>query len=340
MMRVLLQIAFVLLALLNLAAQSPPAKEQRKPEKPKTEEPAVTDDSRTPISLGVELVTVGFSAVDERNRYVPDLKPSDVRVYEDGKPQKIFSFSLTSDLPLKIVLLLDVSGSERYTLHRETAAARRFFASVMRPGKDRAAIMAFHHDIELVEGLTDDRSRIERALDELERRVPVAGPGADVGSEVGAKTGGTALNAAIFAAADHMLSLERGRKMIIVLTDGFDSEGSIKQTTATERTLQAEAIIYALGIGDGFRASGVNTQTLTEICRETGGRAYFPRRPADLDEAFLEIERDLRQQYVLTYSPNLSGETSSFRTIRIEIPSRPGLKVSHRRGYFPRSLQK
>lgn len=340
MMRVLPRIAFLLLSLLSLAAQTPPSKPQSAPEKPKPEEPAIIDDSRTPISLGVELVTVGFSAVDVHNRYVHDLKPSDVRVYEDGKPQELFSFSLTSDLPLKIVLLLDVSGSERYTLQRETAAARRFFESVMRPGKDRAAVMAFHRDIELVEELTGDRGKIERALDEIEKRVPVAGGDAQASSEVRAKTGGTALNAAIFAAADHILSLERGRKMIIVLTDGFDSEGSVTRAAAAERTLAAESSVYALGIGDGFRASGVERHVLSEICRDTGGRAYFPRRPADLDDAFSEIERDLRQQYVLSYSPNLSGDTAAFRTIRIEIPSRPGLKISHRRGYFPRSLQK
>ncbi|MGH9760654.1 MAG: hypothetical protein ACREAC_07405, partial [Blastocatellia bacterium] len=125
-----------------------------------------TDDQ--PVRLGTELVNVLFSVVDPTNHIVSDLNRGELSVTEDGRPQEIFTFRREVNLPINIAVLMDSSGSQEYTFPEEKTAAGYFLHSIIRSGKDSAALLTFQDDVDLVQGLTSSLETISRALDEVD----------------------------------------------------------------------------------------------------------------------------------------------------------------------------
>lgn len=309
--------------------------EQKKDAKDKKAEPEDEDQEGQAVRLGAQLVTVPFNVTDKSNRYINDLAKEDLEITEDNKSQSIFSFERQTDLPITIAMLIDISGSQEYTLPYEKAAGQRFLQKVLRPQKDLAAIVSFEGDTELVQNLTQDMNKLSRALDSV--RVPVTGSavggiGGTPPINGGSRVGGTSLYDAVYAVSADLLSREAGRRVIILLTDGQDTTSRIKMREAIERTWRNEVLVYPIGIGD--RSYGIDSGTLKKIANETGGRAFFPRDEADLDKAFRLIEEDLRSQYILSYEPANETRDGSFRTIQVKVKNRKELTVRHRRGYF------
>jgi VWFA-related protein len=309
----------------------PKTGQQKKDQKP-SEDDAAQDD--TPIKIGTQLVTVPFNITDKTNRYINDLKKEDIEVLEDNKPQEVFSFERQTDLAITIAMLIDISGSEAYTLPMEKAAGARFFQKVLRPRKDLGAVVTFEGEAELVQNLTSDPVKLERALDEV--RISTAAAAASVGGTPpingGSRAGSTAIWDAVYSVSNDLLRREAGRRVIILITDGEDTSSTLKLRDAIERTWRNEVIVYAIGIGDP--AFGVDTGVLKKITQETGGRAFFPRSEGDLDKAFAQIDEDLRSQYVLAYTPTNGNKDGSFRTIQLRVKNQKELTVRHRRGYF------
>lgn len=309
----------------------PKAGEQQKKPQPPADEGA-QDDS--PIKIGTQLVNVPFNITDKTNRYINDLKKEDLEVLEDNKPQEIFSFERQTDLAITIAMLIDISGSEAYTLPMEKAAGARFFQRVLRPRKDLGAVITFEGEAELVQNLTSDPAKLERALDEV--RISVASASVTAGGTPpingGSRAGSTAIWDAVYSVSNDLLKREAGRRVIILITDGEDTSSALKMRDAIERTWRNEVIVYSIGIGDP--AYGVNSGVLKKITQETGGRAFFPRSEADLDKAFAQIDEDLRSQYMLAYTPVNGAKDGSFRTIQLRVKNQKELTVRHRRGYF------
>ena len=110
---------------------------------------------------------------------------------------------------------------------------------------------------------------------------------------------------------------------------------------AIERAQKADALIYAIGIGDRY-SFNVEEGSLRKLTDQTGGRAYFPRNERDLQDAFAQIQRDLREQYLVAYSPSNKARDGSYRRIEIQIvnPTRrqQNLKLNYRAGYFAKSV--
>jgi VWFA-related protein len=149
----------------------------------------------------------------------------------------------------------------------------------------------------------------------------------------GSRQGGTSLWDSVVATCSDLLAREPGRKTIILLTDGVDTTSRMKIGEAIDEALRAEVVIYAIGIGDpGF--GGVNEGALKKLAEATGGRAVFPRRARDLDQAFIQLEQDLRQQYLLAYEPRNEATDGSFRKIEIRLANRKEARIRHRRGYY------
>lgn len=312
--------------------QKPKAGEPQKKDPQSADEGAQDDET---IKIGTQLVTVPFNITDKTNRYVNDLKKEDLEVLEDNKPQSIFSFERQTDLAITIAMLIDISGSEEYTLPMEKAAGARFFQRVLRPRKDLGAVVTFEGEAELVQNLTSDSTKLQRALDEV--RIPVTSASVSAGGTPpingGSRAGTTAIWDAVYSVSNDLLKHEAGRRVIILITDGVDTSSAVKLRDAIERTWRNEVIVYAIGIGDpGF--DGVNSGVLKKITQETGGRAFFPRGEADLDKAFAQIDEDLRSQYVLAYTPANGAKDGSFRTIQLRVKNQKDLNVRHRRGYF------
>jgi Ca-activated chloride channel homolog len=305
--------------------------EQKKAQKAPEDEGAQDD---TPIKIGTQLVTVPFNITDKTNRYINDITKDDLEVLEDNKPQQIFSFERQTDLAITIAMLIDISGSEEYTLPMEKAAGARFFQKVLRPRKDLGAVVTFEGEAELVQNLTSDPAKLQRALDEVKIALPNASVrvGGTPPINGGSRAGSTAIWDAVYSVSNDLLKREAGRRVIILITDGEDTSSTLKIRDAIERTWRNEVIVYAIGIGDP--AYGVNSGVLKKITQETGGRAFFPRSEGDLDKAFAQIDEDLRSQYVLAYTPSNGAKDGSFRTIQVRVKERKELTVRHRRGYF------
>src|SRR2546426_11869967 len=125
------------------------------------------------IRTETDLTNLLFTATDKNNRYITNLQQNDIRVLEDGLPQKLFTFQRETDRPLSIAFLIDVSISEERTLPDEKGAARTFIENVIRSDKDQAAIVPFEGYAHIEQGLTRDMISIYRALDQIEVAYPV-----------------------------------------------------------------------------------------------------------------------------------------------------------------------
>jgi VWFA-related protein len=285
------------------------------------------------VRVESNLTSIFFTAEDKHKRFISSLKQEDIRILEDGHPQQVFTFQSNTDLPISIAILIDTSISEERTLPEERSAAREFLEAVLRPNKDEAAIVSFTGEVTLEQGFTGSKERLRRAIDRVEFVPPAGYVGGGVvvtGSPGGTGTppisgsnsqlaGSTAIWDAVWATSNELLSesAEHTRRAIILLTDGADTSSQVKMQDAVARAQKADALLYAIGIGERY-SFGINEGALRKIADQTGGRAYFPRNEQELREAFAEIQRDLREQYLLAYSPTNKNKDGSYRRIQIQ----------------------
>src|SRR5687767_6710117 len=316
---------------------------------PRTRE-ELPQDSDEVVKFDTNLTNIFFTAADKNKRFISDLKAEDIRVFEDGQPQEIFTFQTNIDLPLSLAILIDTSASEERTLPDEKAAARAFLESVLRPARDEAAIVSFTGETTLEQGFTGNIERLRRAIDRVEFVPPSGYIGGGVvvnGTPPISGTnqslaGSTAIWDAVWATAEELISAsaEHTRRAIILLTDGDDTSSRMKIHDAIERAQKADALVYAIGIGDRYTFN-VNEGALRKIAEKTGGRAYFPHHERDLRDAFAQIQRDLREQYLVAYSPRNKARDGSYRKIEIQIINpelkQQNLKLNYRSGYFSKT---
>jgi VWFA-related protein len=296
------------------------------------------------------LVNVIFNATDKNRRFVTTLRQDDVRIFENNEPQTISLFERETNLPLSLAILIDTSSSQARTLSDEKDAAHAFIDSVLRPGKDMAAVVSFTGDATIEQDLTGDRASLHAAIDRVEIPEPATKDeifiyeraeqeatrtGAD--NNPGLK-GSTAIWDAVWATATDMLSQtpERTRRAIVLLSDGADSTSRLKKEAAIEAVVAVNAVVYAIGIGDDEFDEGA----LKKLSERTGGRAFIPEDEIDLNAAFGQIQNELRTQYLLSYSPTNKARDNTFRQIRIELVNpelrKQKLKLTYRSGYFAR----
>lgn len=309
----------------------------------------VPQESDDVVRVETSLTNIFFTAADKHRRFVGHLKQDDIRILEDGKPQEIFTFQQNIDLPLSTAILIDTSRSEERTLPDEKIAARAFLEAVMRPGRDEASIVSFTGEVTLEQGFTGNLDRLRRAIDRVEFVPPsgyigggvVVGGTPPISGQNQVLAGSTAIWDAVWATSNELLSdaAEETRRAIILLTDGEDTISQVKMHEAIERAQKADALIYTIGIGDSYNF-GVNEGALRKISEQTGGRAYFPHSERELREAFAQIQRDLREQYLIAYSPSNKAHDGTYRRIQIELVNpelrKQNLKLTYRSGYFAR----
>jgi Ca-activated chloride channel family protein len=310
----------------------------------------VPQDSDEVVKVETNLTNIFFTAADKNKRFITDLKAEDVRVFEDGQQQEIFTFQQNIDLPLSLAILIDTSASEERTLPDEKEAARAFLENVLRPYRDEAAVVSFTGETTLEQGFSGNIDRLRRAIDRVEFVPPSGYIGGGVvvnGTPPISGTnqslaGSTAIWDAVWATSEELISssAEHTRRAIILLTDGDDTSSRMKMHDAIDRALKADALIYAIGIGDRYTFN-VNEGALRKIAEQTGGRAYFPRHERDLRDAFAQIQRDLREQYLVAYSPSNKSRDGSYRKIEIQLVNpalkQQNLKLNYRAGYFAKT---
>jgi len=273
-------------------------------------------EPQTTIRAEVALVNLIFSAIDSKNRLVPELKAEDFLVFEDRQPQKIEYFSDLSrekSVPLTIALLIDTSGSVKDKLAYEKRTAEEFFRKILRKGRDLALIIQFDSEVNLVHDFTDAIDPLVGALDTLE-----AG-------------NSTALYDAIYLAVDEKLKSETGRKVIVVITDGEDTSSKLRKEAAIEAAQKNDVLIYGIGVRGDF---GANFAVLRKFSEETGGSFFSPKaRLEEIRAAFNAINEELQGQYSLAYVSANKRRDGSFRTVEIRCKL-PGVRVRTRKGYY------
>ena len=227
------------------------------------------------FSTDVKVVNVFATIRDKDGHIVTNLAKDDFTLLEDGRPQTIRYFARQSDIPLTLGLLVDTSMSERRMLPTERQASYAFLEQVLRPEKDKAFLIHFDHDVELLQDLTSSRQRLEKALNLLEtprfggaRNDPNSGggngngggwPGGGGGGRGtrggGHRGGGTAFYDAIYLASDDVMKTQSGRKALIMLTDGEDNASKVSLEESISAASRAETMAYAMRIADDEQTS-------------------------------------------------------------------------------------
>ena len=317
------------------------------PTPPPTQTPEIEDNEV--LKIDTDLVNMLFTAQDKDRRLLTTLKKEDVRILEDGVQQEIFTFDRQTDLPLSISILIDTSVSQERTLPYLKEAAKSFIENVVRPEKDEVSVLTFTGETTLEQDLTGNVARLRRAVDRV-KYVPPAGTASGVligtppisgGNQRAA--GSTAIWDAIWITSNEILGKapDRTRRVIVLLTDGFNTYGSKKLEDAVQEAIRNDAIIYCVGIGDQYYG-GVDEGALKKIAERTGGRAFIPRDDeGELRRAFSQIETEMRSQYLIAYEPTNAKRDGTYRKIEIQL-SNPELnkqkvKLTYKQGYFSKN---
>jgi len=276
-------------------------------------------DSVLTIRKRVDEVNVLFIATDKHGKFVRNLTQNDFNILDDHKPvQSIVNFRRETDLPLKLGLIIDVSGSVRTRFDFEQDAANSFLQHVIRPGFDKAFVMGFNARQEMRQDFTDNLQLLSQGVHSLHNG------------------GGTALYDAIYHACQDKLAKEQSdrpqRRALIVLSDGDDNQSEYTLGQAVEMAQRAEVIIYAISTDDsGLVLRG--DKNLEKLASATGGRAFFPFKMKDIKNSFAAIEDELRSQYVVSYHPADFDSDGRYRSIEI-LALKKDIGVRARKGYY------
>ncbi len=278
------------------------------------------------IRVQVNLVNLFATVRDKKTKQIiSNLEQGDFKVSEDGAEQKISFFSRESTLPITLGLLIDTSGSETNTLGAEQEAAVRFLSRVLRKG-DLAMVVSFDTDSDLLADLTDDQSRLDRAINRARINAPSSqGPLAQT-------IPGTVFYDAVYAACHDRLAEEAGRKALVILTDAQDEGSTLKVQDAIEAAQRTDTVVHILLIADP-RFGGGNESVARKLTDETGGRTIVVRSEKKLEEAFDQISQELRSQYTIGYYSTNTSRDGGYRKIKVET-TRKDLDALTRRGYY------
>lgn len=282
------------------------------------------------FSARSDLVVLSATAVNGRGRPVRDLRSEEFRIFEDGRPQKLEHFSRSTDVPARILLLVDASGSMNTEAKSTSArmAATQILASLS--PEDEVALAGFDHRYWGIVRFTRDRSAIDQGLDEV------------------APFGSTALHDALDHAAHDLASHGEGRRAVVVITDGVDTASQSAPDDVILRSRALDVPIYAISVlsplddpasslftGRERPSAAVKGLALLErYAQESGGAAFAVSGFPALKAASDQIAEELKHQYRIGYEPLEGG--GRFR--RIEVRStRKGVVIRTRSGYVPRS---
>jgi VWFA-related protein len=316
------------------------------------------------ISVEVKMVSMLATVRDKRGHLVNNLTKDDFVLEQDGHPQTITYFTRDSDLPLTLGLLVDTSMSQRRVLDQERDASHAFLDHILRVDKDKAFIIHFDYEVELLQDLTSARPKLEAALGQIgapefsnsSDSSSGGGGGGGHGPHGHGGGGGTLLYDAIYLASNEITKKQQGRKAIIVLTDGVDRGSKESLRDSIESAERADTLVYSIlfadkegygnhgSYGGGHMGGGGHhrypeesrpdgKKILEQISRETGGRFFEVAKKEPIDQIYTEIDEELRNQYALGYTPDKPDATPGYHKIHL-VTKQKDLAVQTREGYY------
>ena len=295
-------------------------------QKPAPKQGQTTDPQRRPDDppqkIGVLEVRLPITAKRDK-KFIPGLTANNFEVYEDGKRQNIEKFIAPSDLPLYIGLLIDTSNSVKLKLPFEKDAGEDFVATVTTyRRKDKILLASFDSDVELHQDFTDNQELLIRSLRTL-------------------KAGGyTKLYDGVYRVIEEKMSNLQGsdaRRIIVILSDGEDTASEHNLRDAIEMAQRYDVTIFGIstknfkGVDSGM-VENADDKELRRLGEDTGGQVFLPSQKMELFRAFTQIAQDLRQEYVVFYTPANQIKGGKKRDIKVKLV-RAEADLSYKRGY-------
>jgi VWFA-related protein len=281
------------------------------------------------IKKQVNEVNLWFTA-SIHGKFIADLTRDDISIRDEGEiPTAIVAFHSQHDLPLRIGLLVDTSGSVKQRFRFEQSAATGFLREAIREPHDLAFVMGFANHPALTQDLTNDIGLLSAGVAALKTE------------------GGTALFDAVVAATNKLVNAPQERfvaKVLVVLSDGDDNSSKTQLDAAIAAAQRENVVIYAIDtnpptsdtrLADSHKVGDTNMKRLAE---QTGGRAFRPESARVVGKAFSKVQQELRCRYAVSYRPPDFVADGRYRRIRI-VARKQGknLQVHTRSGYYARS---
>jgi Ca-activated chloride channel homolog len=263
---------------------------------------------------GTEIVSLFVTVADAQGRLVPDLTKDDFEIYDNDKLQSIAYFENVIQ-PISVVVMLDTSGSMTGSISLLKEASEQFLLRML--PADQGRVGAFNDKIEISAHFTKNRDELISAVKEL-----------DFGN-------GTRLWDAVLTSLEELNGIE-GRRVVLVFTDGEDTESRTRYGTVVDKARMDEAMVYAIGLESTYfngqrMVRSEPDRGLRKIADETGGGYFELKKSADLAPTFTRVAQELHAQYVMGFTPTqLDGKIHKL-SVRIK---KPGMTARARRSYL------
>jgi len=271
----------------------------------------------TTFRVGTDLVQLNVSVFDSSGQIIKGLPQSAFTVSENNVKQEISVFR-QEDVPVSLGLVIDNSASMENKRERVASAALAM-VKASHP-EDEVFVINFNEEPVLSQDFTNDLKVLEKALRNIKA------------------TGETAMRDAVLLSIQHLrIKAKRDKRVIVVITDGDDNSSIATQQRAVEASHQNNVIVYAIGLLGGEPPENAERakKQIEALTQATGGRAWFPEDVNAIAAITPEIAHEIRNQYVIGYTPTDSNKDGKFRTVRVEV-NVPGVTVRTRSGYYAR----
>jgi Ca-activated chloride channel homolog len=283
----------------------------------------------TTLKVVTRLVSISAVVKSKDGEAKTGLTKDDFELKQDGKEVPIRYFSQGSEVPLSFAIMVDTSGSQQTFIGDESLASDVFFETMLGHNGDRAMLVQFDTKVLQLRSMTSSPDALHLALSHLGSR--------------GAAAEGTLLYDAVYAVAKSILANEKGRKAMVILSDGGDNGSGRSITEAIEQAQRADVQIYSILYSSRDSLTGDNSgrtpaldsglATLQKLSESTGGRVFTISPKQSLRQTFTEIADDLRLQYELGYTPAPDTPPNSYHKLELKAKDKK-LTVQARKGFF------
>lgn len=274
------------------------------------------------LRIDTNLVLIPVSVTDPLNRFVTGLERKDFKVFEDKVEQSIAQFA-SEDAPLSVGLVFDTSNSMGAKLQKSRQAAAQFFKTAN--PEDEFFLVQFNDRPEMIVPFTSNTEEIQNRLTFTQAK------------------GRTALLDGIYLAMNQMKKAKNPRKAILVISDGADNSSRYTESEIKNLVREADVQLYAIGIFESIGARGRTAeelsgpQLLNDLAEQTGGKHFGIENVNELPDVAAKIGIELRNQYLLGYSPKNQDRDGKYRKVQVKLVQPrglPPLRPTWRQGYY------